>query len=165
MTQEKNEHQGNDVAQMASMLMEYVQKGVMLKDIEGVSNESMEEMYACAYHFYRENKLDEAENLFKMLCMYDLNNADYVIGLGAVHQIKKNYQRACDFYALAHVMAVNDLHPMFYGGQCNLLMGNTAKALQCFDMVISNSQDDTLVTKARVYMDTIKSNRPEFREK
>lgn len=157
-----NDHD-SDVAKVAEQLMEYIQKGVSLKDIEGVSDETMEEMYACAYYFYQERKLDEAEDLFKVLCMYDLNNADYVIGLGAVHQIRKNYQKACDFYALAYVMADNNFLPMLYGGQCQLLMGNTARALQCFDTVVEKCDDEKLKARARIYMNTIKANRPEFR--
>lgn len=159
MAKAKKKLRDDDVEQMAAMLMEYVQEGVTLKDIEGVSDETMEEMYACAYYFYQEKRLDEAESLFKMLCMYDLNNADYVIGLGAVHQIKKNYQKACDFYALAYVMADNDYSPVLYGGQCHLLQGNIGKALQCFDMVIQKSSDEKLILKAKIYSETIKANR------
>ena len=163
MSSDKIFNHDTDISQVAEQLMEYVQKGVNLKDIEGIPDETMEEMYACAYYFYQERKLDEAENLFKILCMYDLNNADYVIGLGAVHQIRKNYQKACDFYALAYVMADNNYLPMLYGGQCQLLMGNTARALQCFDNIIEKCDDEKLKTRARVYIDTIKANRPEFR--
>lgn len=148
-----------DLDDTVYQLLEYVHKGVSLKDIEGVSDGEMDEIYACAYHFYNERKLDEAESLFKLLCMYDLENANYVIGLGAVHQFRKNYQKACDFYALAYVMAENDFLPMIYGGQCQLLMGNVGRALQCFDTVVNKCDDKKLQDKANVYIKLIKENR------
>ncbi|MDZ7279341.1 SycD/LcrH family type III secretion system chaperone [Pantoea eucrina] len=146
-------------ADMASQLMEYIQRGITLRDIEDISDETMEEMYACAYYLYQEKRLDEAEVLFKLLCMYDFNNADYVIGIGSVYQLKKNYQKACDFYALAFVMAEDNYLPMLYGGQCNLLMGNVGKALQCFKNIVDDCSDDKLKARAKVYIETIKNNR------
>lgn len=154
----KNLHE-HDLENATYQLLEYVHKGITLKDIEGISDEQMEEMYACAYHFYQERKLDEAESLFKLLCMYDLTNANYVIGLGAVHQFRKNYQKACDFYALAYVMADDNFLPMMYGGQCQLLMGNSGRALQCFDTVVKKCSDQSLVAKAQLYMKAIKEKR------
>ena len=159
MAQKTKDVYENGLENVTSQLLEYVHKGINLKDIEGVSDEKMDEMYACAYHFYQERKLDEAESLFKLLCMYDLSNANYVIGLGAVHQFRKNYQKACDFYALAYVMADDNFLPMMYGGQCQLLMGNPGRALQCFDTVVKKSSDKNLVAKAQLYMKAIKENR------
>ncbi|MCE0489030.1 SycD/LcrH family type III secretion system chaperone [Pantoea sp. Mb-10] len=149
----------DDHSDMALQLMEYIQRGITLRDIEDVSDETMEEMYACAYYLYQERRLEEAEVLFKLLCMYDFNNADYVIGLGSVHQLKRNYQKACDFYALAFVMAEENYLPMLYGGQCNLLMGNIGKALQCFKNIIDKCSDEKIKARARIYIDTIKSKR------
>lgn len=159
MAQKTKDLYENNLESTTSQLLEYVHKGITLKDIEGISDEKMEEMYACAYHFYQERKLDEAESLFKLLCMYDLTNANYVIGLGAVHQFRKNYQKACDFYALAYVMADDNFLPMMYGGQCQLLMGNPGRALQCFDTVVKKCNDQNLVAKAQLYMKVIKENR------
>lgn len=150
--------------EVVGMLMQYAAEGVSLKDIQGISEEAMEGMYAHAYHFYRQGKLDEAERYFSMLCMYDLNNPDFFTGLAAVHQLRGNYQKACDIYALAYIMADNDLAPMFYSGQCQLMQGNALKALQCFRLVIKESTDLKLKKKSRVYVDTILKNRPELQK-
>jgi type III secretion low calcium response chaperone LcrH/SycD len=146
-------------AEMSSLLMEYLQHGVAYKDIQGISDDTMEELYAHAYHFYRQGKLDQAEEFFKLLCMYDLNNPDYFIGLGAVSQLKKKYQRACDLYSLAYVLGDNNLKPVLYSGQCQLFVGDIPKALRCFELVVEESTDDKLIRKAQVYIDTIKTKR------
>lgn len=146
-------------AEMCSMLMEYIQQGVLLKDLQGIPDDTMEDIYAHAHHFYYQGRLDEAENYFSLLCMYDLKNPDYFIGLGAVNQLKKKYQKACDIYSLAYILSEEDYSPVFYSGQCQLLMGDIIKALQFFEIVIKKCPNQDLVKKARVYTETIKKNR------
>ncbi len=138
-----------------------LEHGATLKEIHGIPDNTMENIYAHAYQYYKEGRLDEAESFFNFLCMYDLKNPDYFIGLGAVNQLKKNYTKACDFYALAYVMADNNFNPVFYSGQCQLLMGNFVKALQSFEIICKRCPDEALVKKAKVYMETIRSNRLE----
>ncbi len=145
--------------QEAALLMTAtMEHGATLKEIHGITDDMMENVYAYAYQAYKNGQLEEAENLFHFLCLYDLKNPDYFIGLGAVNQVKKNYSKACDFYSLAYVMADNNFNPVFYSGQCQLLMGNIVKALQCFDIVCSRCEDATLVSKANAYMSTIRKN-------
>lgn len=62
--------------------------GATLKDIYEIDENVIENIYAHAYEFYQQGRLDEAEKFFKFLCMYDLKNADYFIGLGVVYQLK-----------------------------------------------------------------------------
>lgn len=145
--------------QEATLLMTAtLEHGATLKEIHGITDDMMENVYAYAYQAYKNGQLEEAENLFHFLCLYDLKNPDYFIGLGAVNQVKKNYSKACDFYSLAYVMAESDFNPVFYSGQCQLLMGNVVKALQCFDIICSRCEDSTLVAKAKAYMSTIRQN-------
>lgn len=118
----------------------------------------MEHIYAHAYKFYEEGRLNEAETFFNFLCLYDLKNPDYFIGMGAVHQLKKDYAKACDCYSLAYLMAENNFKPMFYSGQCQLLMGNVVNALSCFDTVCKRCTDEALVKKATIYMQVIRQN-------
>ena len=153
---------GTITEQEANLLMTATMEyGATLKEIHGISDDMMENMYAFAYKAYQEGRLDEAENFFNFLCIYDLKNPDYFIGMGAINQVKKNYIKACDFYALAYVMAEDNFNPVFYSGQCQLLMGNIVKALQCFDIVCTRCQDAALVTKAKAYMNTIRENMKE----
>jgi type III secretion system low calcium response chaperone LcrH/SycD len=148
--------------EMCHLLMEYIQEGVTLKDLQGISDDAMEGIYAHAYQFYQQGKLDEAEKFFSLLCMYDLSNADFFIGLGAVNQLKKRYQKACDIYALAYILAEDNLSPMFYSGQCYLATGSVVRALRCFQLVIENSDVQTLIKKSQIYVDTIMKNRPDI---
>ena len=151
--------------ELSRLLISTVNQGVSLKEVNQVSDEMMDNLYAHAYQFYQQGRLDDAERFFSFLSMYDLNNADYFIGLGAVNQLKKKYQKACDFYALAYVIADNNFHPVFYSGQCHLLSGQAVKAMQCFELVCKRCTDPKLVEKSRLFLETIRTTmKPEGTE-
>jgi type III secretion system low calcium response chaperone LcrH/SycD len=134
-------------------VMEAVCNGMTLKDLHGVDPEFMEGVYAYAYQFYEQGRLDDAEVFFRFLCIYDFYNCEYAVGLGAVYQLKKKYQKAIDIYGLAFTLGKRDYRPMLYAGQCNLLLARKGKAKQCFEMVIEHSTDEALKTCAAVYLE------------
>ncbi|CAI1903490.1 Salmonella invasin chaperone [Serratia quinivorans] len=133
-------------------LSEALLDGATFKDIQGIPESTMQGIYAFAYEFYQQGKLDEAETFFRFLSIYDFYNSDYVMGLAAVYQLKKNYEKAVELYALAFMLAKDDYRPLFYAGQCNLLMKKNAAALHCFESTVNSSQDDDLKQRAQVYL-------------
>jgi len=139
----------------ASDLIEAIQNGATLKDLHGMKNETLDDVYSLAYEFYQHGKLDEAESLFRFLCIYDFYNPDYALGLAAVHQLKKNYTKTIDIYALAYALSENDYRPMFYAGQCNLMLKRTIQARHCFSLVEQRCSDQPLVIKAAAYLKAI----------
>ena len=151
----------NHISEKEAILMmdAVMEHGATLKDIHGITDDTMESIYSCAYDFYKNGQLDEAERFFSFLCMYDLKNPDYFIGLGAVNQLKKNYNKACDFYSLAYFISDKNFNPVFYSGQCQLLMGNLKKALDCFKIVKERCDDRSLIDKSTAYIDVISKNK------
>ncbi|MGL4907467.1 MAG: type III secretion system translocator chaperone SicA, partial [Plesiomonas sp.] len=98
--------------QVAEMIWAAVNEGATLKDVHGIPEEMMEGLYAHAYDFYNKGRLDEAETFFRFLCIYDFYNPDYIMGLAAVYQLKKQYQKAADLYAVAFALGKNDYRPV-----------------------------------------------------
>ncbi len=144
-------------------LMDALQNGATMKDIHGVSNDTMQDVYKLAYDFYHQGKLNDAESLFRFLCIYDFYNPEYAMGLAAVYQLKKNYAKAIDFYALAYSLAKDDYRPMFYAGQCNLMQRQAAQARKCFEIVTERCSDPLLIEKSAAYltaMDKLKRDQP-----
>ncbi len=70
-------------------LLDALQNGATMKDIHGVSSDTMQDVYKLAYDFYHQGKLNDAESLFRFLCIYDFYNPEYAMGLAAVYQLKK----------------------------------------------------------------------------
>ncbi|NEG59849.1 SycD/LcrH family type III secretion system chaperone [Pantoea agglomerans] len=133
-------------------LIEAIQNGATLSDIQGVSDETMKGIYKLAYDFYHQGKLNDAESLFRFLSIYDFYNAEYVMGLAAVYQLKNNYAKAIELYALAYTISKNDFRPMFYAGQCNLMLRQVVQANKCFEIIVARCHDKELVKKAKLYI-------------
>lgn len=124
--------------------------------MQDLSQDTLDGLYAYAYDFYDKGRLDDAELFFKFLCIYDFYNADYLKGYGAVCQLKKQYQRACDLYGLAFsVNKDNDYSPIYLMGQCLLCLKKMESAQECFELVVQNSKDDELIEKAIKYIELL----------
>lgn len=152
---------GSDDEKTMEMVRSAVVEGITLKDVHGISEEMMESLYAYAHDFYGKGQLDEAEKFFRFLCLYDFYNIDYIMGLAAVCQIKKQYAKAIGLYAVAFGLGKNDYRPMFFTGQCHLFESKAAKARQCFEIVAQYSTDTVLVSKAQAYVDVLGNARQE----
>ncbi|WP_312625823.1 type III secretion system translocator chaperone SicA [Scandinavium sp.] len=139
----------------SEQLLDAIQNGATLKDVQGVSSDTMQDVYKLAYDFYHQGKLNDAESLFRFLCIYDFYNPEYAMGLAAVYQLRKNYAKAIDFYALAYSLSREDYRPMFYAGQCNLMLRQAAQSRKCFEIVINRCNDALLVEKSKIYLSAL----------
>ena len=77
------------------------------------------------------------------------------MGLAAVHQLKQNYQKAVDLYAVAFAQGKNDYRPMLYTGQCQLALGKAGKAKLCFEYVIERVQEPGMREQAQAYLNAL----------
>lgn len=136
-------------------LLSGVHAGATIKDLKGVDDGVMEGVYAYAYRFYVNGQLDEAETFFRFLCLYDFYNGEYALGLAAVHQMKGNYQKAIDLYAIAATLLHADYRPMLHVGQCQLALGKPQVARECFQIVVDSAKDPAFVTRATAYLQAI----------
>jgi len=143
--------------EISELLLEGIQSGATLKDIKGISDEMLDGVYAYAYRFYQSGQLDEAQTFFRFLYMYDFYNGEYALGLAAVLQMKRDYAKAIDMYAVAYALLHDDERPMFHVGQCHLALRKTSMAKGCFEIVVEKSRDAALVAKAEVYLNAIAS--------
>ncbi|UTH74098.1 type III secretion system translocator chaperone SicA [Chromobacterium sp. IIBBL 290-4] len=149
---------------VAELIWEAINEGATLKDLHGIPQEMMDGLYAYAYDFYNKGRLDDAEVFFKFLCIYDFYNPDYIMGMAAVSQLRKNYQKASDLYGLAFAQSKDDYKPVFFLGQCQLMMKKAAKAKQCFELVCEYSDDEPLKGKAKLYLEAMAEVDNESRE-
>lgn len=145
----------SQLEECSSDLLDAIQNGATLKDLHQVSNETMDDVYKLAHDFYINGKLKDAESLFRFLCIYDFYNPEYAMGLAAVHQLKKNYTKAIDFYALAYSLSGDDYRPMFYAGQCNLMLRRAVQARKCFEIVVNNCKEPQLNEKSKNYLSAL----------
>ena len=139
-----------------------IQKGATMKDLQGVSDAAMEGMYAYAYRFYQQGKLKEAESFFRFLFMYDFRCAEYPMGLAAVYQLRGEYLKAIEYYAIAASLAKDDLRPVFHAAQCHLCVGNRQAARRNFEMVLERAALPVLKSTAKACLEVLDNDRPEL---
>jgi type III secretion system low calcium response chaperone LcrH/SycD len=153
-------HQHDEAAECdIQSILDAVSRGITLKEIHGISDEQMDGLYSLAYDFYNQGRLDEAEKLFRFLCIYDFYCVDFLMGLAAVYQLREMYQKAADLYAVAFSQSESDYRPMLYSGQCQLALGKSGKAAQCFRLVIQYAKDEVLQATAEAYLVALKKVR------
>lgn len=157
----KSEDEVSSIAdeRVVNAMFESIQQGATIKDIQGIPDSLMEGIYAFAYKFYNEGRLDDAEVFFRFLSIYDFYNSDYIMGLAAVYQLKKSYEKAIELYSLADALSKKkdkqgkrDYKAVFYAGQCNLMLKQGGRAKLCFEIVRDGTGDATLKAKAEGYL-------------
>jgi len=139
----------------ADLLWEAVMSGATLKQIQGVPDSVMESIYAHAYKYYQMGHLDNAETFFRFLVLYDTYNPEYLIGLGATLQQKKQYQNAIDAYKSVRILTKEDYRPLLHIGQCHLFLKNKELARESFTSLIKSDAPATLKAQAEAYLGTM----------
>ncbi|EPJ8536126.1 type III secretion system translocator chaperone SicA [Providencia rettgeri] len=155
---ETENFQSSDMEELLDNITSALMDGATYKDIHGIPQSTMDGIYSYAYEFYQQGKLKEAETFFRFLSIYDFYNTDYVMGLAAVYQLTKRYDKATELYALAFVLAKNDYRPLFHAGQCNLMMKKSSAAIHCFESVVKSSTDADLKNKSQAYLTALEKN-------
>ncbi len=144
--------------EFVAKLFKSIEGGATLREIQGIPESFMKGIYTYAYEFYHQGRLDDAEVFFRFLSIYDFYNPDYIMGLAAVYQLKKRYEKALELYALADALnkGKKNYKPLFYAGQCNIMLRKAEQARQCFEMVIEYSDNNELKARATAYLETLK---------
>lgn len=129
-----------------------------LKEMSETGNEQVQGLYAHACQFQEQGRLEDAEKLFRFLCIYDFYNSHYWMGLAAVYQVSGHYRKAIELYAVAFAQDRGDYRPMFYTGECQLALGAHAKARECFDYVLKQAIHGELPRRSRAYLEGLESD-------
>lgn len=120
--------------QIAKLLEDFIFKGLSIRDIQGLTDEQMEAIYATAFTLYNGGRYEDAEKIFQCLCLFEHLGHRYWMGLGATRQMLKKYKEAIDAYSMAAVLDVRDPHAALQAAECHLAMGNIEAAtsgLEC----------------------------------
>ena len=109
---------------------------ITLQELEGISDEEMETIYALGYNFFTYGKYDAAKDIFTGLTAYAPYTAHYWRALGAVNQQMKDYAEAIAAYEMAIANDESDVVSYVYRGESQILSGNPEVGLQDLDRVL-----------------------------
>jgi len=118
------------------ILEHFLTSGGVFKDAHGITDEEIEAIYSVAYNLYENGKYDDALQVFKFLCFFDHLEKKYWLGLGAVHQMLKQYDDAVNAYSMAAMLDIDDPAPASHAADCLLLAGKKEEAESALNFVL-----------------------------
>jgi type III secretion system low calcium response chaperone LcrH/SycD len=130
-----------EIENAAAQYLEFMIHGFMnglitLQELEGISDEEMETIYALGYNFFTYGKYDAAKDIFTGLTAYAPYTAHYWRALGAVNQQLKDYMEAIAAYDMAIANDENDVVSYVYRGESHILSGNVETGLEDLTRVL-----------------------------
>ncbi len=115
--------------EFADRLVGLMKGELMPKDVQGISDETMERIYALAYSAFSAGRIDDARTLFQFLCANDYLSGRYWLGLGACEYAEEDYASAVQAYAMACLTSPGDPRPRLRSADCLLALGQPSSAI------------------------------------
>ena len=125
LTQEKIEQAAKALGEMGTV-----------RELKGITDAEMEAIYSMVYSFYKTGRYDDAEKIFRFLVLFDHLEPKYWLGVGAVQQVRKDYQGAIASYGYASFLDLANPKPQLHAAECFLALGdkvNAASSLMALD--------------------------------
>ena len=107
-----------------------------MRELKGITKAEMEAVYSVGFNMYRTGRYDDAEKIFRFLVLFDHLEPKYWMGVGAIQQVRKDYQGAIASYGYASFLDLKNPKPQLHAAECFLAMGdkvNAASALIALD--------------------------------
>ena len=105
-----------------------LEQGATLGDIRGITPQQLKAVYNMGLGFYNTGRYDDADKVFRFLVLFDHLEAKYWIALGAVQQVKRNFQGAVMSYGYGSFLDLHNPKPQYYAAECYLAMGDIENA-------------------------------------
>ncbi len=147
--------------QTAQLLEDFVLKGRSIREIQGLSDEQMEAIYATAYTLYNGGRYEDAEKIFQCLSLFDHLGHRYWMGLGATRQMLKKYKEAIDAYSMAAVLNLKDPQASLHAAECNLALNNIEGAKSALRCTLEYGEKDPKAkARAEALLSFLEQNHP-----
>jgi len=102
--------------------------GARLADMKGVSEATLEALYARAHALYTQGKYADAGQLFAQLVMHSHLDRRFHKGVGACLQMQGRHEEALKYYGVASMLALTDPHPVVHIAECLFALSRTEEA-------------------------------------
>lgn len=149
--------QGKEFTKISKKAMK--QSG-LVKDVIGVSDESVEGIYGQAYLLYNTGKYKDAAEIFRLLIMLNSTEAKYTMGLAACFHLMKEYEGAASAYALVSIIDPENPIPHFHSSDCFIQLGDKASAVMSLELAVKKAKDKpefaTLKERAQITLQALK---------
>lgn len=149
----------SDIKSLMEQIFAYLENGSFSDLFKNNKEHDFSNVYSLACDYYDKGLIEQAEKIFRSLCLYDFSNIDYLLGLAAVKQVQKQYQKAINLYSLAISLNEDDASCYFYIGQCYLFSGEKELAVSSFRQCLSMACGENEREKSLNYISMLENDK------
>lgn len=149
----------SDIKSLMEQIFSYLENGSFSDLFKNNKEHDFSNVYSLACDYYDKGLIEQAEKIFRSLCLYDFSNIDYLLGLAAVKQVQKQYQKAINLYSLAISLNEDNASCYFYIGQCYLFSREKDLAMSGFRQCISMACNENEREQSLHYISMLESER------
>lgn len=149
----------SDIKSLVEQIFAHLENGALSDFFKNDKEHDFSNVYSLACDYYDKGLIEQAEKIFRSLCLYDFSNIDYLLGLAAVKQVQKQYQKAINLYSLAISLDKDDASCYFYIGQCYLFSGEKELAVSSFRQCLSMACSENEREKSLNYISMLENNK------
>lgn len=144
--------QSVEMQQIMAQALDVLMTGGNLYSLRGMTEQDVEAVYALGHTHYTTGNYNEAENIFRGLCLLNHLSQRNWLGLGAAQQMQKKYQPALSSYSYAQVLDMADPRPLMHIYECLMGLQDYPKAMESLEglikLTVNNPQHAALHAKA-----------------
>lgn len=109
--------------------------GKTVAEMRGLGPDEVEAIYSMGYTYYQVGKLEEAEKVFRFVCLLDHLDGKYWLALGAVLQSRRQFDEAVKVYANILLTDMREVRAYYRIAECKLALGDRAEALEALELL------------------------------
>ena len=162
MTAEEQKTHDEAAKKMADEMLKQIRtmadEGLTIANTRGISREQLESVYAVGLNYYNIGRTEEAKKIFGFLVLFDHLNAKYWMGMGAVLQVEREFERASKCYAMSSFLDIHNPKPQYHAVECFLAMKDKTNAESAITML--ETYADAKTERGREYLAKVSRLKP-----
>ncbi len=138
------------IREHSSKFMDEMAEGKSLKELFGVTDETLDLLYRGAKYLYENQHYFEASTAFSILTLLDPRIHLFWMGLGTAEYLQERYEAALLAYAMAAQADSSDPLCHIYSAHSYLGLKENDKALQCLEIALLITDPHQVDIQARI---------------
>ena len=119
--------------------------GKTVAEMRGMGPDEVEAIYSMGYTYYQVGRLEDAEKVFRFVCLMNHLSSKYWLALGAVLQAQRRYEEAVKVYATLLLSNAREPRACYRIAECKLALGDRAEAQEALAMLQKVADAKTVV--------------------
>ena len=117
-----------EVDRLAQLSVDILEGRTDLAAIAGMTGDELEAVYTLAHGFYTAGKYDDAQDVFRFLCMHRHLDPRFWFGFGATCHMQGDIALAVKAYGMAAMLDPTDPQVSLRAAECFVALGDTKGA-------------------------------------